>query len=341
MTAKTAKPAPTRTDPKLVVFVVYPGIVLLDLAGPLQVFSQALDPVTQDTGYECIVVSVDGGLVGTTTVVSVPSAPLSSLAARDLHTVIVVGGDGAARAMRDTGLVAAIRALAGRAQRVASVCSGALVLAATGLLDGRRAVTHWDDCQRLAHAFPKVRVELDPIFIKDGRIWTSAGITAGIDMALAIVSEDLGRAAALRVARAMVAQMVRSGGQSQYSPALGRQQSDGLGRFDALHAWIADNLTSDLTVDRLAAQAGMSPRNFARVYAAEIGTTPAKTVEAMRTERAQNLLETSASSLKQIARLCGFHDEDRMRRAFLRRLNVTPSTYRQTFRPARALTQPD
>ncbi|MEX0371133.1 MAG: GlxA family transcriptional regulator, partial [Tateyamaria sp.] len=220
--------------------------------------------------------------------------------------------------------------------RVCSVCSGALVLAAAGQLDGRRAVTHWDDCQMLADEFPRVQVELDPIYVKDGHVWTSAGITAGIDMALAIVSEDYGRRAALTVARSMVAQMVRSGGQSQFSPALGRQVRDGLGRFEALHSWISDNIGSALTVDTLAAKAGMSARNFSRAYSKVTGVTPAKAVEAMRIERAQDLLETSTKSQKQIAVLCGFNDEDRMRRAFLRTLRVSPSDYRQNFQLARS-----
>lgn len=334
MTAKTAISHTPERDPKLVVFVVYPDIVLLDLVGPLQVFSHALDPVTRSNGYECIVVSVDGGLVETNTVVSIPSEPVSNLSNRPIHTLVVVGGDGAIPGMRDAKLIAETKALGARAQRTSSVCSGALILAATGLLDGRRAVTHWDDCQMLADEFPNVNVELDPIFVKDGDVWTSAGITAGIDMALAIVSEDLGRASALNVARSMVAQMVRSGGQSQYSPALGRQVRDGVGRFEALHAWVSDNLTSELSVEALATQAGMSARNFARVYSNVMGTTPGKAVEAMRIENARDLLETTSKSLKQIATLCGFREEDRMRRAFLRTLRVTPSEYRQNFRSA-------
>ena len=334
MTVKTAKPNSPKNELRLVVFVVYPDVVLLDLVGPLQVFSHAPDPLTQTNGYECVVVSVDGGLIETNTVVAIPSQPISCVRNRSVHTLVVVGGDGAIPGMRDTKLVAAIKALGERAQRVSSVCSGALVLAATGMLDGRRAVTHWEDCKMLADEFPKVQVELDPIFVKDGRVWTSAGITAGIDMALAIVSEDLGRESALIMARSMVAQMVRSGGQSQYSPALGRQVSDGVGRFEALHAWMSNNLGADLSVDALASNAGMSARNFARVYSKVMGTTPAKAVEAMRIERAQDLLETSSKSLKQIATLSGFREEDRMRSAFLRVLRVTPLEYRQNFQSA-------
>lgn len=337
MAAKTAKLSPAKSEPKLVVFVVYPDIVLLDLVGPLQVFSHALNSATKRNGYECIVVSVDGGLIETNTVVSIPSQPISNLANRSVHTLVVVGGDGAIPSMREAKLVSGVKALAERAQRISSVCSGALVLAATGLLNGKRAVTHWDDCKMLADEFPEVHVELDPIFIQDGRVWTSAGITAGIDMALAIVSEDLGRTSALSVARSMVAQMVRSGGQSQYSPALGRQVSDGMGRFEELHEWILDNLAAELSVEVLASKAGMSSRNFSRVYSEVMGTTPAKAVAAMRIESAQDLLESTSKSLKQIARLCGFGSQDRMRRAFQRGIKTTPLEYRRSFQSAASL----
>ncbi len=313
------------------VFVVYDNIVLLDLVGPLQVFSHAPDPATGTPGYDCVVVSVEGGPTTTNTVLPIPSADAGTLAGQDIHTLIVVGGDGAVPGMRDARLVDLVGSLAKRATRVASVCSGALVLAATGLLDGRRAVTHWEDCAMLAAEFPDVAVEMDPIFIKDGPVWTSAGITAGIDMALAIVAEDLGRAAAFTVARSMVAQMVRSGGQSQFSPALGRQLRDQAGQFEALHAWIAQNLDQDISVDDLAARAGMSPRNFARVYAKTMGMTPAKAVAAMRIEQAQGLLETTQQGIKRIAAACGFRDENRMRRAFVAMLGVSPSEYRSNF----------
>lgn len=332
MTAKTAKQSRQEQPPKLVAFVVYPNIVLLDLVGPLQVFSHAIDPIAQCNGYESVVISVEGGLTETNTVLPIPTEPVSYVSGRKIHTLVVVGGDGAVAGMRDRKLVEAIRTLAEDSQRVCSVCSGALVLAAAGLLDGRHAVTHWEDCKMLADEFPRVHVELDPIYVKDGHIWTSAGITAGIDMALAVVSEDLGRKSALAVARSMVVQMVRSGGQSQFSPALVRQVNDGTGRFEALHAWIAKNLASPLPVETLAAKAGMSARNFARAYSTAMGKTPAKAVEAMRIERARDLLEVSSKSLKQIAPECGFKTEDRMRRAFLRTLNVTPSEYRHNFK---------
>ncbi len=334
MTSFSAKPRRVDEAPRLVVFVVYPNIVLLDLVGPLQVFSQALDQETGTNGYSCAVTSIDGDVVETNTVVSIPSEPTSRYLDRQIHTLLVVGGDGADDAMRDGALLERITKLASSAQRVCAVCSGALVLAATGILDGRRAVTHWDDCKTLEQAFPAVRVEIDPIYIKDGDVWTSAGITAGMDMALAIVMEDLGRPAALQVARSMVTHMVRSGGQSQFSPILSRQSLDATGRFEDLHQWIADHLKQDLRVEALAERMNMSARNFSRLYSRQMGLTPAKAVEAIRTEAARNLLETTDLGVKQVAAECGFNDEERMRRAFMRLLSVSPSDYRQGFRAA-------
>nr|WP_319385489.1 DJ-1/PfpI family protein [uncultured Roseibium sp.] len=332
MTSFSAKFAEPRDETRQVVFVVYPDIVLLDLVGPLQVFSHAPDPQTKTNGYECAVVSLSGGTVTTNTVVSIPSEPVSRYLNTEIHTLVVVGGHGANTAMHDARVLAMVNALAERAGRVCSVCSGALVLAAAGLLNGRRAVTHWDDCATLETGFPEVKVEIDPIYIKDGNVWTSAGITAGIDMALAVVAEDLGRRSALRVARSMVTHMARAGGQSQFSPVLRRQLLDSTGRFEDLHHWVAENLCRDLRVEELAAKMNMSARNFARLYTGQMGLTPAKAVEAIRIEVAQNLLETSGKTVKQIAVQCGFNDEERMRRAFMRTLSVSPTDYRRGFR---------
>ncbi|WP_305984697.1 GlxA family transcriptional regulator [Roseibium sp. MMSF_3544] len=332
MTSISANFLDADCDARRVLFVVYPNIVLLDLVGPLQVFSHAPDLERGKVGYSCAVTSVAGDLVETNTVVAIPSEPIDRFLNLDIHTLVIVGGDGALSAMFDEALLKNIRHLASRAQRVGSVCSGALVLAAAGLLDGRRAVTHWEDCDMLQNEFPAVCVEMDPIFIKDGDVWTSAGITAGIDMALAIVTEDLGRQSALEVARSMVTHMARSGGQSQFSPVLGRQLRDATGRFEQLHQWVAENLKADLRVEALADRANMSPRNFARQYSAQMGLTPAKAVEAIRLEVARDLLETSGRSIKQVAVQCGFNDEERMRRAFVRVLGVAPSDYRRSFR---------
>ena len=322
--------AKSRSACKHVVFVVYPDIVLLDLSGPLQVFTHAVDDAGEAI-YSTQIVSAMGGPVETNTVLPIPTEPIADALARDVHTVVIVGGDGALIAMHDAAFVSAIAALGKQATRMCSVCSGALVLAATGALDGRRAVTHWEDCHILARDFPSVKVEENPLFIKDGPIWTSAGITAGMDMALAVVAEDAGRAAAMRMARSLVTHMVRSGGQSQFSPVLNRQVLDATGRFEALHQWIAQNLRADLRVEALAEQMNMSVRSFARQYAAQMQTTPAKAVEAIRTETARDLLETTELSVKQIADQCGFGDDERLRRAFMRHMKTSPSDYRQRF----------
>lgn len=329
MTSFSAKPD---ADPRLVVFVVYPDIVLLDLVGPLQVFSHAIDPKTGTNGYTCAVASLNGGLLETNTVVPIQTDPMARFVGAAIHTLVVVGGDGAYISMRNEVFLERLKGLMTTAHRICSVCSGALILAATGILDGCRAVTHWEDCKALQDEFPKVRVEVDPIYIQDGDVWTSAGITAGMDMALAVVAEDLGRSAALKMARSMVTHMARSGGQSQFSPILDRQVLDATGQFEGLHQWIASNLSAPMHVETLAERMNMSARNFSRRYSQKMGLTPAKAVEAIRTEAAQALLETTDFGIKQVAAQCGFSEEERMRRAFMRLLNVSPSGYRQGFR---------
>lgn len=243
---------------------------------------------------------------------------------------MTVGGAGTAAAMKDDVLIAWLARQGGRARRVTSVCSGTFLLAAAGLLKGRRCTTHWRQCARLQRLFPDLTVEPDPIFVRDGNVWSSAGVTAGIDLALALIEADLGRAAALETARQLVVFLKRPGGQSQFSALLAAQARDD-GSFAALHDWIADHLDADLRVEALAERAGMSPRNFARLYAERMGTTPAKAVERMRVEAARRALEETADAIEAIARRCGFGDEERLRRAFLRRLGVPPRDYRRRF----------
>ena len=318
-----------------VVFIVYPDIVLLDLVGPLQVFTHARKDPCSKPAYQTHVVSFEGGRTETNTILQIDSDPLADWFEKHqdtpIHTLVVIGGDGALIAALDTPFVDQVRQLAGRSQRVCSVCSGALVLAAAGLLDGRRAVTHWEDCDHLAAQYPAVNVEVDPIYIKDGNVWTSAGITAGIDMALAIIEEDLGTPAAIEMARSLVTPMVRSGGQSQFSPELDRQARDTEGRFGPLHDWVSNNLRQNISVDDMAEHCGMSPRNFSRRYTATMGTSPAKAVEAIRVDAARDLLGATGKSIKAIAVKCGFQDDERMRRAFLRQVKTTPSQYRAQF----------
>ena len=320
---------------KTVLFVIYPNIVLLDLVGPLQVFTHARKALQSPPAYDTHIVSHGGGRIDTNTVVHIDSDPiddwLTTLTDTPIHTLVCVGGDGAEDAAKDAPFIKKLRRLADRSTRVCSVCSGALVLAATGLLDGRRAVTHWEDCDALADRYPVVTVEVDPIYIKDGPIWTSAGITAGIDMALAIIAEDLGQAAAIAMARSLVTPIVRSGGQSQFSPDLDRQARDTQGRFADLHDWMAANVARKITVEDMATHCGMSPRNFSRRYTEIIGTSPAKALEALRVNTARDQLATTQTSIKTIAARCGFQDDERLRRAFLRHIHTSPSNYRKQF----------
>ncbi|MFC6638341.1 GlxA family transcriptional regulator [Sulfitobacter sediminilitoris] len=272
-----------------VVFIVYPDIVLLDLVGLLQVFTHARKTADAGPAYQTHVVSFEGDPIETNTILHIDSDPLADwLEERQdtkIHTLVVVGGDGAPVATFNPTLVDQVRRLADRSQRVCSVCSGAFVLAAAGLLDGRRAVTHWEDCDALAAQYPAVNVEVDPIYIKDGTVWTSAGITAGIDMALAIIEEDLGTPAAIEMARSLVTPMVRSGGQSQFSPELDKQARDTEGRFKLLHDWVNSHLQRNISVDDMADLCGMSSRNFSRQYMATMGTSPAKAVKTIRVMR--------------------------------------------------------
>jgi transcriptional regulator GlxA family with amidase domain len=233
--------------------------------------------------------------------------------------------------MEDEGLIEWIRESGPRARRLASVCSGAFLLARAGLLDGRRATTHWRSCDLLARLYPKVRVEPDPIFVRDGSVYTSAGICAGMDLALALVEEDLGREIALAVAQRLVIFLKRPGGQSQFSAQLRTQLAE-REPLRELQSWIAENPGADLTIPALAARVAMSPRNFARVFLREVGTTPARYVEGARVEAARRRLEESDSAIESVADGCGFGTPETMRRAFLRSLRVSPASYRGRFR---------
>lgn len=220
------------------------------------------------------------------------------------------------------------------ARRFGSICTGALVLAKAGLLEGRRATTHWNWCDELAQNYPGVTVDPDPIYVKDGNCYTSAGVTAGIDMTLALVEEDLGSELALRIARMMVVFLRRPGGQSQFSATLAAQsisQNRDHRSLGDLLAWIADNITRDLSIDMLARRAAMSPRNFARLFTQEIGKTPGTHVEDLRLEAARRQLESTAASLEEVAKFSGFNSAEVLRRVFARRLGTTPGQYRKSF----------
>ncbi len=330
-----------RFERRRVVIVAFDQAQLLDIAGPLQTFATTAELVAgrgpdvdpRRRPYDLAVVSRAGGPVRTTSGLVVETLPLAAVARRPVDTIVVAGGAGVHAACKDPRLVRWLVGAAARARRVCSVCTGAFLLAEAGVLAGRRAVTHWEFCARLQARYPDIRVEADPIYIRDGRFWTSAGITAGIDLALALVEADLGRAVALRSARHLVVFLKRPGGQAQFSEPLKAQAATigPDGQFATLHVWMAENLASDLSVERLAARAGMSPRHFARLYAARQGTTPAKAVELLRVEAARQALEDTTAPVKRIATLCGFVDEERMRRSFLRRLGLAPRDYRRRF----------
>lgn len=312
-----------------VVFLIYDRFKLLDLTGPLQVFRDANEHI--DEGYRTLIVSCAGGPVESDAGVEIQSAPIASAPLDRSTTLIVCGGDGVYAAARDEALVNGLREAAPSCGRVGSTCTGAFLLSAAGLLSGRRAVTHWRRCEALAATTADATIDLDAIFIEDDGVWTSAGVTAGIDLALAMVEADFGRRPALDLARNLLVYVKRPGGQSQFSAALREQTSASTDRFDALHLWIRDNLRSPLTVADLAEFCAMSARSFARRYVAETEVTPAHAVEAIRLEAAMAALETSPAGIKAIARNTGFQSQERMRRAFMRRLGVSPQAYRDRF----------
>jgi transcriptional regulator GlxA family with amidase domain len=312
-----------------IVAVVFPNVQALDVTGPTEVFSLA-ERARPEPTYTLELVAPDAGPLRTSSGLSlVPDRTLDRTRG-PIDTLIVAGGLGVQGAAQDDRLVKWLRSAARRSRRVGSVCTGAFLLAKAGLLDGRRATTHWASCEALARNYPSVSVESDPIFIRDGNVYTSAGVTAGIDLALALVEEDLGRQAALAVARSLVLFIRRPGGQAQFSASLAGQAAGQPGVRE-LQEWIPDHLDEDLSVPALAERAFMSPRNFARVFSNEVGVTPAAYVEAVRLERARTLLETTELQLDEIARRCGFGTVETLRRVFGRRLGVNPSDYRSRF----------
>lgn len=327
-------PKSPRSSPngiRVVEVLAYPAVQLLDVTGPVQVFASANDHVVAAGGasaYLVKLVAQGGEGASASAGLTLAAGPLTQ-GGEAVDTLLVAGGKGAEAAAENPALIEWLRRRAGQARRVASVCTGAFLLAAAGLLDDRRAVTHWEYCARLAQRFPSVRVEPDPIFVRDGSVWTSAGVTAGIDLALALVEEDLGLSVALAVARYLVVFLKRPGGQAQFSAALALQAAED--KFGALHDWMNSHLAEDLSLSVLADQAGMSERSFSRHYAEATGQTPARAIERLRVEAARRLLTESRTPVKRIAQRCGFGSEETMRRSFLRLLAVTPQDYRSRF----------
>jgi transcriptional regulator GlxA family with amidase domain len=336
-----------RVPSRVLILAVAPA-QLLDIAGPMEVLAQAgrlqgLDRHGEDMAGDqplydvhCFIVAGAGvpatsaglGLISTTT-------EQALLRAAPFDTLIVVGGEGARSRGEEAAVQRLVRHLASSSRRIVGVCTGAFVLAAAGLLDGRRVTTHWRWCAELARRYPRLKVEPEPIYLNDGPIWTSAGITAGMDLTLALVEEDHGHRLALAVARELVLFLRRSGDQKQFSTVLSAQTSPKT-RLGDLLAWMTENLHRPLTVEALAARANLSPRNFSRVFLEETGQTPARLVERMRVEEARRRLENGRTGLAAVAAACGFQTEETMRRSFLRQIGTPPSGYRDRFQRAGA-----
>ncbi|MET9162171.1 GlxA family transcriptional regulator [Streptomyces parvulus] len=315
---------------RTVLVVLFDQVQSLDVTGPVEVFAGA-ERYTPGT-YRVVTASLAGAPVRTSSGLTVvPDGPLAD--APEADTLVVPGGHGT-RAP-DPGLTDWLRAHGPRARRLVSVCTGAVLLARAGLLDGRRATTHWAYCDRLAREHPAVDVHPDPIYVRDGRVATSAGVTSGIDLALALVEEDLGRDTALTVARHLVVFLRRPGNQAQFSAQLAAQTAC-REPLRELQQWITEHPGADLGVDALAARAGLSPRHFARAFRAETGTTPGRFVDRTRLEHARRLLEDTGDGVGQVARASGYGTPEAMRRAFVKILGTSPAEYRRRFRPAPA-----
>ena len=314
-----------------VVFFLYPGIVSLDVSGPLEVFATATEILARnnkkDQGYEPVFAACAAGPVRTSSGLVLTAESTLDRVVADI--LVVPGAQDAETVAKNPHVVEQVGAAAARAARVAGVCSGAFILAACGLLHGKRAATHWLVAKRLAELYPQTVVEPDAIYVRDGRVSTSGGVTAGIDLALDMVEEDHGDRLALEVARVLLLYRRRPGNQSQYSSALAAQVS--AGRFAPLIRWMEANLDHALTVENLAEMAHMSPRSFARVFPAATGSSPARFVEGLRITRARELIEAGTEPFALVAQQAGFGCEERLRNAFIRRLGLSPHQYRCHF----------
>jgi transcriptional regulator GlxA family with amidase domain len=316
------------TTSRRVVIVAFPDVQALDVTGPSEVFSLA--ERKHAGAYTLELVTASGDAFRTSSGLQLSPDAAAQSCRGSIDTLLAAGGRGVRTASADEPLISWLRLAARRSRRVGSVCTGAFLLARAGLLDGRRATTHWMACSALRRSYPTIEVESDPIFVRDGNVYTSAGVSAGIDLALALVEEDLGSSAALAVARELVLFIRRPGGQAQFSAGLAGQSAQ-RPSLRTLQGWIVDHLDADLSVAALAERSFMSQRNFARVFAGEVGMTPAAYVESLRLERARTLLESTDAQLEEVAAHCGFGTVETLRRTFGRRLNVSPSDYRSRF----------
>jgi transcriptional regulator GlxA family with amidase domain len=308
--------------------LIFPDFQLMDAAGPISVFDIARRYAGSNVPIRTI--AARPGAVRSSSGVEMLAHKFGSPSA--ITTLIIAGGDGVEAAARDKCISRFVQAVAKRGVRVASVCSGTFVLAEAGLLDGRRATTHWNRTRQFLGTYPKVKLEPDQIFVRDGNVWSSAGITAGIDLALAMVAEDYGDAIVERTARQLVLYHRRSGGQSQFSSLL--ELKAPTGRFGPLLTWAREHLDARLTVDDLAERAGMSARHFTRAFIAETGTTPSKAIERLRIEVARARVQSSSETIERVAETAGFRDPERMRRAFIRAFGQPPQSLRRAARSA-------
>lgn len=318
--------------PRRIAFLIFPQFQLLDAAGPIAAFeiAERICP----GAYELKIIAASAGPVASSSGATFQASGFGRADA--IHTLIVAGGEGTYAALKCAATRRFIRACAARAPRVASVCSGSFLLAAAGLLDGRAATTHWSVTDKFRQAFPQVQLDPERIFVRAGKLWTSAGITAGIDLSLALIGEDLGEAVARRTAQHLVVYHRRPGGQSQFSALLEIERAHG--RFAPLLEHIRAHLAAPLSVETLAARTCMSPRNFARAFRSETGLTPAKAVERIRADTARALLESSTPPVQEVAVRCGFGDSERMRRAFVRLFGASPAALRRPRPRAQILT---
>jgi transcriptional regulator GlxA family with amidase domain len=323
----------SRTRPHRVVMLGFPNAQVLDITGPLEVFSRTARWLAEHRGarmpaYETELVAARAGPV-------LMSNGLALVATRryadvdDADTLLVAGGIGWEAPASDRALLRWLAAQAGRVERLGSICNGAMILAAAELLDGRPATTHWAYLDRLAKLAPKARVDRDALYVRSGNIYTSAGVTAGMDLALALVEQDHGKAVALAVAQELVLFLKRPGGQSQFSRHLAAQKRDDL--FGELELWMLENPGKDHSVGALARRMSMSPRHFARLFMARLGTSPGAYVRRLRVEQARRRIEEGATRFKQVARECGFADEQALRRGFQDVVGITPAEYRARF----------
>lgn len=324
-----------RVEPRRIAMLAFPNAQILDVTGPLEVFSRTSRWLCDhgkrsDPAYHVEIIGLTRGLFATSSGLRLYAESGIGDVDRGIDTLMIAGGLGVEAYRSNEELLGWIRRQSGCVRRLASICTGAFLMAEAGLLKGCRATTHWNHCSDFARDFPDIQVEPDTIFVREGSIYTSGGVTAGMDLALAMVEEDFGRDVALAAARELVMFLKRPGGQSQFSAQLSVQFAE-QETLRNLQAYVLDHPNEDLTIASLARRAAMSPRNFARVFADEVGTTPGRYVQSVRIETARRLLEETSDSIEAVCEQSGFGTPETLRRAFMESLGIPPGQYRQRF----------